>query len=85
MESRNDKPAVPRTMSCRTRYEVDSYNRRNNFDIKGQGHDIGSVLLPLNAITIDTRKKPTATMAIDSRHVRPMAMIPLANCHVAAL
>ena len=40
---------------------------------------------PLKAITIETMKKLTATMDIDSRHVRPMAIILLANCHVAAL
>lgn len=34
---------------------------------------------------IETMKKPTATMAKDSRHVKPMARMLLANCHVAAL
>lgn len=36
-------------------------------------------------MTIETMKKATATMEMDSRHVRPMAMMLLANCHVAAL
>jgi len=41
--------------------------------------------IPLNEMTIETMKKPTATIATDSRHVKPIAIIPLANCHVAAL
>lgn len=40
---------------------------------------------PLRAMTKDMRKKAKATMPSDSRHVRPMAIIPEANCHVAAL
>lgn len=43
------------------------------------------VFLPFREITIETMKKPTATIAKDSRHVKPMARILLANCHVAAL
>jgi hypothetical protein len=41
--------------------------------------------LPLNEITIETMKKLIATIASDSLHVNPIAMILLANCHVAAL
>jgi hypothetical protein len=36
-------------------------------------------------MTKEMRKKARATMPRDSRHVRPMAMMDEANCHVAAL
>lgn len=39
----------------------------------------------MSEMTIETIKKPTATIVRDSRHVRPMARMLLANCHVAAL
>lgn len=40
---------------------------------------------PLAAMTNEMMKKETATMASDSRQLRPTAMILLANCQVAAL
>jgi hypothetical protein len=36
-------------------------------------------------MTNEMMKKASATMPSDSRHVRPMAMMDEANCHVAAL
>jgi hypothetical protein len=42
-------------------------------------------IAPFSAITKDMMKKARATMPRDSRHVRPIAMILEANCHVAAL
>jgi hypothetical protein len=36
-------------------------------------------------MTNEMMKKASATMLSDSRHVRPMAMMDEANCHVAAL
>jgi len=36
-------------------------------------------------MTKEIMKKASATMPRDSRHVRPMAMMEEANCHVAAL
>ena len=40
---------------------------------------------PLSAMTMDMMKKLSATIPRDSLHVRPTAMMPAANCHVAAL
>jgi hypothetical protein len=36
-------------------------------------------------MTMEMMKKLSATIPIDSRHERPTAMMPAANCHVAAL
>jgi hypothetical protein len=49
------------------------------------GKEEEKVGVPLKEMTIETMKNPTATIAMDSRHVKPIAMMPLANCHVAAL
>ena len=51
----------------------------------GKGAWYMTPVAPLKEITIETMKKLTATMEMDSRHVSPIAMIDEANCQVAAL
>lgn len=51
----------------------------------GNGTWCTTPMAPLKAMTQEMMKKLKATMPKLSRHVRPMAMMPAANCHVAAL
>lgn len=51
----------------------------------GISHSRITPVAPLSAITIEMMKNPKATMPRDSLHVKPIAIMPAANCHVAAL